>query len=81
MNNPDYEEKWLIPFDVIESAISKDPDAIAFVINHYRNFIDCCSRRDFYNFYGGVTSSIDNEVRDEITINLISAITKFRKYQ
>lgn len=61
--------KNLIPFEVIEKAVTGDAEAINTVLHHYTGYIKHLS------FYHG---QINRDIEDRLKAKLVKAILQFR---
>lgn len=61
--------KKLIPFEVIEKAVTGEPDAIDSVLRHY------IGRIKYLSTYQG---HINDDIQDRLKAQLIQAIFRFR---
>ena len=61
--------KKLIPFEVIEKAVSGEPEAINTVLQHYSPRIKYLSK------YRG---HINDDIQDRLKVQLVKAILQFR---
>ncbi|HAH92967.1 helix-turn-helix domain-containing protein [Dielma fastidiosa] len=59
----------LIPFEVLEKAVAKEPEAIHFVLCHYRGYIKY--RSVFQGHFNA-------DIQDRLEAQLIKAIFQFR---
>ncbi len=66
------------PFDVIQAAISGDISAIRQIAKHYENYITTLATKTVYDEYGNRYRYLDEEMKQELEIELIMAITKFQ---
>ena len=70
-------EPHLIPYPVIEAAISGDTDAVNEVIRHYSRYIAALCRRTGYDENGNYCTYIDENLRKKLETKLIIAILGF----
>ncbi len=61
--------KKLIPFEVIEKAVAREPKAIDVVLQHYTAHIK------YLSMYKG---HINDDTQDKLKAKLVEAILKFR---
>ena len=67
----------LIPYPVIESAVSGDADAVNQVIRHYSGYIATLCRRTGRDEHGNFCTYVDEELRRRLETKLIIAILGF----
>jgi hypothetical protein len=68
----------LLPFSVIEAAVSGDADAINKVIHHYTAYIARFSIRTIHDAEGNPHCVVDDETRRILENHLTAAILRFR---
>ena len=61
--------KKLIPFEVIQKAVAREPEAVDAVLRHYTAHIK------YLSIYKG---HINDETQDRLKAKLVEAILKFR---
>ena len=71
-------DKSIIPFPVIEAAVSGDVDAINAVLKRYEGYIACLSTRRLYDEDGHSYMVIDEEMRRRLETKLITKILEFK---
>jgi hypothetical protein len=67
----------LIPFHLIETAVSGDVDAINKVLKHYEGYIIALSTRRLFDEDGNTHYFVDSEVRRTLETKLITKILQF----
>lgn len=65
-----------INYEIICAAVNGDPEALNEIVRHYGGYLNILSREASSN--GSDKFYVDNTLKDEITIKLIEAITKFK---
>jgi hypothetical protein len=68
----------LLPFSVIEAAVSGDANAINKVIHHYTGYITRFSIRAIHDTEGNPHYAVDDETRRILENHLTAAILRFR---
>lgn len=68
----------LLPFVVIEGAVSGNVDAINRVLKHYEAYIATLAARRFYDENGLSHWFVDEELRKTLEIKLITKILDFK---
>lgn len=71
-------EPRLIPYSVIESAISGDTDAENKVIRHYSGYIATLCQRTGRDANGNYCTYVDEELRRTLETRLIISILDFK---
>ena len=74
----DYIKSHLIPFSIIQKAVSGNADAINAVLNHYTAYIARLSLRKYYDEFGNSHLYVDEELRRRLETKLITKILIFR---
>jgi len=69
--------KRLLPFSVIEAAVSGDVGAINKVLKHYEGYIIALSTRRLFDEDGYTHYFVDEEMRRTLETNLIVKILQF----
>lgn len=64
----------LVPYPVIVSAKSGDPDAMNRILAHYSALIESNSRRTLFDQCGSPHTMIDPEIADRIRTKLIEKV-------
>lgn len=67
-----------IPYEIIESAILEDVDAINYILMNYTRYINKLSTRQIKNNYGNYLYTIDTELKGQLENKLIEAILLFK---
>lgn len=67
----------LIPYPVIEAAVSGDADAVNQVIYHYSGYIATLCKRTGRDEHGNICIYVDEELRRRLEMKLIIAILSF----
>lgn len=67
----------LIPYPVIEAAVSGDADAVNQVICHYSGYIATLCKRTGRDEHGNICIYVDEELRRRLEMKLIIAILSF----
>ena len=67
----------LIPYPVIEAAVSGDADAVNQVIRHYSGYIATLCKRTGRDEHGNICTYVDEELRRRLETKLIIAILSF----
>ena len=70
--------KTIIPFPVIEAAVSGDVDAINAVLKRYEGYIASLSTRRLYDEDGHSYMVVDEEMRRRLETKLITKILEFK---
>jgi len=68
----------LLPYELIEAAVSGDADALARVLEHYRILITKESMVYISNAHGATVRHLSRDIRDEVEIHLMKAICSFK---
>lgn len=68
----------LLPFDVIEEAVTGDVDAINTVLRHYERYILTLSTRTLYDETGTPHLCVDEELKRRLETKLITKILDFK---
>lgn len=68
----------LLPFDVIEEAVTGDVDAINTVLRHYERYILTLSTRTLYDETGMPHLCVDEELKRRLETKLITKILDFK---
>lgn len=63
-----------IPVPVIMAAIKGEPEAIAYVLRHYRNYIRKLSTRTLRDEYGNEYLYVDSDMENRLQSKLIFSI-------
>jgi hypothetical protein len=66
-----------LPIDVIMAAIGGDEKAMRTVVRHYGGYINALSTRRLYDDDGRQYLFIDDELRHELELKLITRIVAF----
>ena len=72
------EEKWLLPFCIIEDATTGNVMAINTVMKHYEGYIEKLATRKMYDEYGNVHYCVDKTLRDRLEAKLLKTILEFK---
>ena len=72
VKNKNTEEKWLLPFCIIEVM------AINTVMKHYEGYIAKLATRKMYDEYGNVHYCVDKTLRDRLEAKLLKTILEFK---
>ena len=75
--NRQYNERDLIPYDVIKAATQGDIEAIERILDHYEGYINSVSRGLYIKPNGECQYVIDRQLHDEIVVKIIEAILNF----
>jgi hypothetical protein len=78
MNNALINEKGILPFSAVEAAANGDYDALRAIVNHYRSYITALSVVRLYDPDGTPYSFIDEELRRELELRLITKALGFK---
>ena len=68
----------LLPFGVIEEAVTGDVDAINTVLRHYERYILTLSTRTLYDETGTPHLCVDEELKRRLETKLITKILDFK---
>ena len=63
-----------VPYHTIIATKTGDADALKSILKHYRPYIDCYSRRTFYDEYGKHYEFVDEDIRQRIEAKLLYQI-------
>ena len=77
MNKSKTQNYNLLPFSIIEAAVSGDVDAINKVLKHYEGYIMALSTVRLFDEYGKVHYAVDYEIRRTLETKLITKILQF----
>ena len=77
MNNTAKQPR-LIPYPVIEAAISGDTDAVNEVVRHYSGYIATLCQRTDRDENGNYCTYVDEELRRRLETRLIISILGFK---
>ena len=75
--NSQYNERDLIPYEVIKAATQGDVEAIEKILDHYEGYINSVSRGLYIKPNGECQYVIDRQLHDEIVVRIIEAILDF----
>ena len=64
----------LVPFEIIEGALARDPDALAYILKHFEGYLITLSTRECTNEYGSPEVWVDYDLKRRLENKLISAI-------
>ena len=78
VKNKNTEEKWLLPFCIIEDATTGNVMAINTVMKHYEGYIAKLATRKMYDEYGNVHYCVDKTLRDRLEVKLLKTILEFK---
>ena len=78
VKNKNTEEKWLLPFCIIEDATTGNVMAINTVMKHYEGYIAKLATRKMYDEYGNVHYCVDKTLRDRLEAKLLKTILEFK---
>ena len=78
VKNKNTEEKWLLPFCIIEDATTGNVMAINTVMKHYEGYIVTLSTRRFYDESGCVQYCVDETLRRRLETKLITKVLEFK---
>ena len=78
VKNKNTEEKWLLPFCIIEDATTGNVMAINTVMKHYEGYIAKLATRKMYDEYGQIHYCVDETLRRRLETKLITKILKFK---
>lgn len=78
VKNKNTEEKWLLPFCIIEDATTGNVMAINTVMKHYEGYIAKLATRNMYDEYGNVHYCVDKTLRDRLEAKLLKTILEFK---
>lgn len=68
----------LLPFEIIEEAVTGDVDAINTVLRHYERYILTLSTRTLYDETGTPHLCVDEELKRRLETKLITKILDFK---
>lgn len=71
-------KRELLPYDVIESAVSGDMLAVSEVVEHYQNYILKLSTRKYVDSYGRVSYVVDEVLRGNLENKLMIKTLNFK---
>ena len=71
VKNKNTEEKWLLPFCIIEDATTGNVMAINTVMKHYEGYIAKLATRKMYD-------CVDKTLRDRLEAKLLKTILEFK---
>jgi len=66
----------LVPFEIIEGAMARDPDAFAYILKHFEGYLITLSTRESVNDYGRPVVWVDYDLKRRLENKLISTIIK-----
>ena len=66
----------LVPFEIIERALARDPEAHAYILKHFEGYLITLSTREYVNEYGRPEVWVDYDLKRRHENKLISAIIK-----
>ena len=64
----------LVPFEIIEGALARDPEAFSYILKHFEGYLITLSTREFVNEYGRPEVWVDYDLKRRLENKLISAI-------
>ena len=77
VKNKSIEEKWLIPFCIIEDATAGNVMAINMVMKHYEGYITVLATRKMFDEFGQVHYCVDETLRQRLEAKLITKTLGF----
>ena len=77
VKNKSIEEKWLIPFCIIEDATAGNVMAINMVMKHYEGYITVLATRKMFDEFGQVHYCVDETLRQCLETKLITKTLGF----
>lgn len=76
MGNAKRPNRGLVDFEVIEAALSGEPDAFQVIHKHFEGYIAANSRRFFFDEFGQTYECVDQEMKKFIENKLDERILK-----
>ena len=71
-------EQGLLPYEVIRKAKTGDPESVKIVVRHFDWYMSSCSIRPYRVYENSYVYLPDQEIKDELIVRLLEAITKFK---
>ena len=71
-------EQGLLPYEVIRKAKAGDPESVEIVVRHFDWYMNNCSIRPYRVYENSYVYLPDQEIKDELILRLLEAITKFK---
>jgi len=68
----------VLPLNTINAAANGNPEAIRAVVNHYEGYINALSVVRLYDEYGTPYMFIDEALRRELELRLITKVVGFK---
>lgn len=68
----------LLPYEVIELAVTGDTNAISKVLEHYKYYIRKLALQEYYNENGERKFYVDETLKQQLEIKLITKILDFK---
>jgi len=68
----------ILPFSTVEAAANGDYGALCAIVKHYQSYITALSIVRLYDEYGTPYSFIDEELRRELEVRLITKALGFK---
>ena len=68
----------LIPYDIINVAITNDAEAIYVVLKYYEPYINKLSLVEYYDFYGNKILILDEDIKQMLQTKLFTKILEFK---
>ena len=78
VKNKNTEEKWLLPFCIIEDATTGNVMAINTVMKHYEGYIAKLATRKMYDEYGQIHYCVDETLKRRLQTKLLIKTLNFK---
>lgn len=66
----------LVPFEIIEGAVARDPEAFDYILKHFEGYLITLSTRESVNEYGRPILWVDYDLKRRLENKLIASIIK-----